>query len=254
MPTMNAGAAPDANGVYVVLTVQGGTPPYTWTADPIEGDTYNVPPQVGDGSTAYDGAAPLGMEVAYTATDALGTQAATMAVRLPDDRGAVLSDAVDPTRWTRVAVVDQLPNEWQGRSVWFDVLDRADPLPAVAPMRLRNGDLILYTATGDQRALLLALLRPGTPLRLRTPCRDAVDDVLMLPANVREELHEESSKAGGRLWTITYQAVTSELGPYLSDPDWSWDAVVADPRNPSWDLVKASFLSWDALVSNIRKP
>lgn len=250
-------AHPSVDGAYTVLEATGGVAPYTWTAFPAGRDSYTVPAlsSVPSGQTTYDGMAPFGVAVVYQVRDSTPQSEDSAPHTLPDLAGAVLSDALDPTRWVLLPLVDQLPNEWQPRSVWFDVLDRRDPFVATAPMRLRNGQLVLRTDDQAQRVALLALLADGAPLVLRTACADAVDDVVLLPVeSVREDLVMAEDKGGPRLFTITYQAVTRELGPYLPDPSWTWTDVVADPRDPTWTAVVAGFATWSDLVSNIRKP
>lgn len=253
---ITATAAPSADGTYVILTASGGVAPYVWTAYPAGLDAYPVPASDAypDGGTTFDGLLPFGRSVLYQVRDATSVIDDTPPITLPAPERSVLSDALDPTRNLPVTVNDQLPNEWEARSVWFDVLDRRDPFVAVAPLRLRSGILSLRIETSADRLALLALLAPGTPLVLRSPCHDAIDDVVILPARVREQLANSDSKTGPRTFDVEYQAVTRELGPYVSDPDWTWSLLVADVRNPSWSVVAASFESWDAVVSNVRRP
>jgi hypothetical protein len=251
---LTATAVPDpGDGFYVVLTATGGTAPITWLAYPNGGDSYTVPRASSDptGRTTVDGTAPFGREVTYQARDAAG-DSVDVQVTLADPPSAVLSDAVDPNRALMVTVVDQLPNSWAARSVWFDVLDRRDPFVAVAPLRYRDGTLVLRVTTQDDRRSLLGLLTPGTPLVLRSPCHANVDDVVLLPTQVDESL--TGPKGLPREWSITYQAVTRDVGPYLPDPTWSWDDLVADPRNGSWSQVQASYATWDDVVANVRLP
>lgn len=253
---ITATAAPSADGTYVILTASGGVAPYVWTAYPTGLDAYPVPASDAypDGGTTFDGLLPFGRSVLYQVRDATSVIDDTPPITLPAPERSVLSDALDPTRNLPVTVNDQLPNEWEARSVWFDVIDRRDPFVAVAPLRLRSGPLSIRTETTDERLALLALLAPGTPLILRSPCGDAIDDVVILPGRVREELVLLENKTGPRTFTIEYQAVTRELGPYVSDPLWSWSLLVADSRNPSWSVVESSFASWDDVVSNVRRP
>lgn len=252
--TVNAAASP-YGGTYVELTATGGTAPYTWRAFPTGGEDYTVPATmaVPDGRATVDGYAPFGRAILYRATDSTGAAGEAM-VTLPDPPGPVLSDALDPNRFVRVPVIDQLPNAWDARSVWFDVLDRRDPFVAVAPLRFRNGELVVRVAGNDERTELMALLATGSPLVLRSPCSDALDDVVMLPSQVREALALTDDKTGPRTVTITYQAVTRDLGPYLPDPEWTWTDVLADDRLASWNVVRATFSTWDDMVSNVRKP
>lgn len=253
---LTATATPDpVDGFYVVLSASGGTAPITWVAYPNGADSYTVPRSSTDatGRRTVDGTAPFGREVTYQARDAVGATV-DVQVTLDDPPSAVLSDAVDPNLSLMVTVVDQLPNAWAARSVWFDVLDRRDPFVAVAPLRFRDGTITLRVDSSDDRRALLDLLTPGTPLVLRSPCHDNVDDVVLLPTQVGEELTDAGSKGMPRLWSITYQAVTRDLGPYLPDPTWTWQDVPADPRNGTWTQVVASYATWDDLLGNVRLP
>jgi hypothetical protein len=253
---LTATAGISAYAHYVELFADGGTAPYTWEAFPTGADPYTVPATTSDptGRVTVDGYAPLGRDVLYRVTDATGATAEPPIMNVPDPGAPVLSHATDPTRWQLVAVADQLPNEWAARSVWFDVLDRRDPFVATAPLRLRNGDVVLYLPDLAARGPLLDLLADGVPLLLRSPCTAAVDDVVMLVTGVREELAVPDRKAGARLVTLTYQAVTRDLGPYLPDPTWTWADLVADTRLPTWAQVPPSFATWADVVSNVRAP
>jgi hypothetical protein len=240
---------------FVELAVSGGVAPYTWQAFPTSGDPYTVPATITNpsGNLTVDGYAPLARPILYRATDSTGASGEAT-VELPDPGSAVLSDALDPARFMLVTVVDQLPNAWQARSVWFDVLDRRDPFVAVAPLRFRDGTLVVRVHGNDERRALLALLATGSPLVVRSACGDTLDDVVILPNEVAESLVVDKDKAGPRHVAITYQAVTRDLGPYFPDPEWTWSDVVADPRHPSWTALVASFASWSDVVANVRKP
>jgi hypothetical protein len=242
-------------GTFVELFASGGTAPYVWRAFPTGADDYVVPPTTSqpNGSATFDGYAPLGRPILYRATDSTGATGEAV-TELVDPGSALLSDALDPNRVAAVTVVDQLPNAWQGRSVWFDILDRRDPFVAVAPLRLRDGTITLRVSGVDERRALLALLETGNPLVLRSACTEAVDDVVLLPMSVDESLVLDDDKSGPRDVAITYQAVTRDLGPYYPDPEWRWADVVADPRHPSWTALVASYASWADVVANVRKP
>ncbi len=253
---INVTAVPSPYGAtFVELAASGGTAPYSWQAFPTGADPYTVPATVTNpnGNLTVDGYAPLARDILYRATDKVG-QSGEAVTSLPDPGAAILSDALDPTRHLLVTVVDQLPNRWQGRSVWFDILDRRDPFVAVAPLRFRDGSLILRVAGNDDRRALLDLLATGSPLLLRSACLDNVDDVVALPLDVDESLIDSDDKGGPRLFTIAYQSVTRDLGPYMPDPSFVWSDVVADPRNASWSALVRGYATWSDVVSNIRQP
>lgn len=252
-----ATATLDPSGLWVRLNVSGGVAPYSWTAYPSTGTPYEVPraDTAPDGSATFDGFAPFGAAVSYQVRDSVGQFVDTPAVDVPDTLGSALADALDPTTAIVVhRVVDQLPNVWEGRSVWFDVLDRRDPFVAVAPLRLRHGPLVLRVEGNPARLALMSLLATGSPLVFRSPCHDALDDVVLLPETVTESLVSDDDKEGPRLFTIDYQAVTRDLGPYVADPSWTWADLVADPRDTSWAVLVAGFATWADVRTNVRRP
>jgi hypothetical protein len=239
--TVTAGVQ-DVTGT-VTLTVEGGTPPYVVTATPA-GDRpdYTVRgawQYVLTTGTVVDGDVPLGVDVAYTARDAMnatGTDTAHVTSLVP-----LLSDATDAGHVLPVAVVSQPPNEWEARTKWWDVLGRRDPFVSQAPLRLRGGDLVLAVLTADRRAML-DLLASGAPLLLRSPCADRVDDVFMAVERVREELALDTAPAGTRLFRLTYQAISSELGPYVADSGRTYASLLTDAAD--YGALRYTFLDY----------
>jgi hypothetical protein len=246
-------ATVDADTLAVRLTITGGTPDYTVQAAP-GGDrlpytvrsTYS--PISGDptGRVALDGDAPLNTPTQYVVTDKAGQQAQTGVVEPVSDH-PVLADATDPSRAMAVVVVSQPPNEWEARSVWWDVLGQRAPFVSVAPMRLRSGELVLHVPDRSQRARLMNLLAVGNPMVLRSACPPAVDDVVLLPTVVRDELVMESNPAGARMFTITYQAVARELGPYTLDPGRTYASLPTE--SVDYAAVVGKFTDYAALLS-----
>lgn len=244
-------ATPDNGTGSVRLLIDGGTPPYVVDASPggdrpdyrIRSVYANVAGQPA-ARAAVDGDLPLNTPTVYVATDATGAQALTPAVQVDSDV-TLLSDATDPGRVVPVTVVSQKPNGWEARSVWWDVLGQREPFVSVAPLRLRSGPLVLRADTRRQRAALINLLSPGNPLVLRSPCPDAVDDLVLLATSVDESLVLEALPAGPSHFTLDYQAVSRDLGPYAVDPSRSYAAVKA-----AWGTygdVLAAYPSYDAL-------
>lgn len=244
-------AAPDDATGSVRLVIDGGVPPYVVDASP-GGDrpdyrirsTYSTVPGTPSARVAVDGDIPLNTPTVYVATDAVGAQGQTAAVSVHSSV-PLLSDATDPGRAVPVVVVSQKPNGWEARSVWWDVLGAREPFVSIAPMRLRSGPLVLRSEDRASRSRLLTLVAPGNPLVLRAPCPDAVDDLVLLVESIDESLVLEDDPAGPTLWTLTYQAVSRDLGPYSVDPSRSY-AAVAQAYATYGDLV-LTYADYDAL-------
>lgn len=244
-------ATPDDTTGSVRLAIDGGVPPYVVDASP-GGDrpdyrvrsTYSTVPGQPMMRVAVDGDLPLNTPVIYVATDSVGAQAQTSAVSVSSSV-PLLSDATDPGRSIPVVVVSQKPNGWEARSVWWDILGAREPFVSIAPLRLRSGPLVLRTASTAERRRMLELLAPGNPLVLRAVCPDAVDDVVLLVENVDESLVLEDAPAGATLWTLNYQAVSRELGPYAVDPSRSYASLVA--AYGTYGDVLLAYADYDAL-------
>ena len=246
----------EGEGTYARLEAVGGTAPFTWTAYPAGQDAYQVPLTAADasGRVTLDGLVPFGVKTVWQVRDSTGATFDSDAHTVPGHFSGypVLADATDPSVYVAAVVVDQLANEWDGRSVWFDILDRRDPFVALAPLRLRNGTLTLYRRGSQDRRALLSLLSTGHPLTFRTTCPDTLDDVVALVSHVTEELADDTAKAGGRLFHLDYQAVTRDLGPYAADPDRTWSDAAADAASPTWAAVVAGFATWQTYTAGVR--
>lgn len=243
----------DPVSLAVRLHITGGAPEYVVTAAP-GGDraAYTVrttyTPVNGDpsGRVGLDGDAPLNVPTQYVVTDVAGVQAVSNTVE-PQSAFPILSDALNPYEFLAVQVVSQPPNTWEARSVWWDVLGQRAPFVSVAPMRLRNGELVLLTESRGERASMLSLFQRGNPLRLRSVCPPAVDDVLFIPESVTDELAMDTHPAGPRLWRIRYQAVSQELGPYVVDPGRTYASL--PPESPDYDGLLPLYVDYRALLA-----
>lgn len=241
---------PGAAGT-VRLDVSGGTPPYRAEASPGGDrpdyrvrDSWADMPGVPSGRIGVDGAAPLNVPVQYVVTDATGAQVTTSAVTVTSSV-SILSDATDPGAFLPVRVVSQKPNSWQARSVWWDILGSPAPFASVAPMRYRSGPLALRIETVTERAALLTLLRPGNPLMFRGACPPTVDDLTILVETAEESLILDNRPEGPYLWTLDYQAITVDLGPYDVDSARSYDTVKAAVS--AYDTLYATYATYDAV-------
>lgn len=249
-------ATPDPYTFVVRLLVAGGVPAYTVTAQPSGGQAAYVvsspqTPVTGDATARnmIDGRVPLGaVSTAYTVTDAAGVSASTAAAVTIAATMPVLSDALDPNKLIQLPVVSQRPNHWEARSVYYPVLGRRDPTVAIAPMALRDGELVLSTdGTPVARRAVINLLSSGDPLILRTPCPSAVDDVTLLVTSAAEELLNDSNPVGLSNFRLTYQAVTSDLGPFTGDPSRTYDTVKT--AWPSYADLPPAYATYGDLLS-----
>lgn len=242
-------AAVQDPGRVVVLTVTGATGPVTAQAFPSSGASYAVRTgwvTTGGTRTGQDGDAAFGVDTTYVVTDAGGAQATSGVVRVDSPR-AILADATTPSNAVAVTVLDQLPNAWEARSVWWDVLGSRAPFASVAPLRFRNGDLVLYCRDRDERQDVIGLLATGVPFTLRTPCGHAVDDVIGLPGGIVEELVIDEDKAGPRRLRITYQAIARELGPFLGDPTRTYASLLGE--DATYALLLADHARYSDVLS-----
>jgi hypothetical protein len=206
------------------LNVSGGSPDYTVEAAPAGGrqpytvrTTWSLVTGDPSGRIGVDGELPLNTPTQYVVTDQSGAQAQSDVVTVTSDV-PLLSDALDPGRVLPVVVASQKPNRWQARSVWFDVLGQREPFASIAPLRLRGGTLTLLAQTRTDRGALLNLFANGHPLVLRSSCPDAVDDGVLLPESITEDLTNPERPDGPTLITVQYQAVSRDLGPVTVDP------------------------------------
>lgn len=231
----------------VKVSGSGGTAPYVADAYPTGRDTYRVRGTWTNVSGTYstlDPEVPLNTATQYVVTDSLGVQGSTTLATVTSTVH-VLSDATDPTLFIEPIVVAQPPNRWDGRTTWWNVLGRRDPFVSVAPLQLRSGDLVLRTDTPAERLALVKLLTPGTPLLLRSPIPANTDDVTMAVASVAEDLLLRDEPDGARHWSITYQAVTRELGPWGGSVTRTYAALLTEAA--TYAVLKATRATYNAV-------
>lgn len=243
-----ATATVDGSAFAVRFTITGGSGSYVLDASPAVGSRYRVrsmlTPIVGDpnGRTGVDGDIPLDVPTTYIVTDGSSGAQLVLAPVTVTAPGPLLSDATDPTRVVPVVVVSQKPDEWSARSVWWDVLGARAPFVSIAPLRYRAGPLVLYVAGHADRDAVLSLLSSGVPFVLRTPCRDAVDDVIGIPEAITGDLVAPDVPSGPGLLTIRYQAVSRELGPYSGQAGRTYGIALSE--SASYDVVTSSFATY----------
>lgn len=233
------------------LTVTGGSPDYTVQAQPAGSrPPYDVRTSwsliTGDpsGRIGIDGEIPLNTPTQYIVTDVTGAQAQSDVVTTTADV-PYLSDSLDPGRIIPVTVESQKPNEWQARSVWFDVLGQREPFASIAPLRYRNGEMTFLTSSRTDRGALLSMFSNGHPLVLRSVCPEAVDDGVFLPERITEELLNPDRPSGPTMVRVTYQAVSRDLGPVTVDPGRTYANLPLEAG--TYGELLALYATYDAL-------
>jgi hypothetical protein len=223
----------DPTTAAVRLLVDGGIAPYVADASPggARADyrvrtTWSSVPGSATARLGIDGAIPLNTPTQYVVTDAAGIQVSTPAVVVSSDV-ALLSDATNPTAVVAVCVASQKPNRWEGRSVWWDILGSRAPFASTAPLRYRAGPLTLRVDDLADRNALLEIMAPGNPMLIRSVSPGVIDDVVMLVEAIDEDLVLVDDPAGPVLWTITYQAISADLGPYAPDANRTYSEIAA---------------------------
>lgn len=173
---------------------------------------------------------------AFTASGSATAGVTGAAVVYPNAR---LDDSERTGVGMDVVVADQSPQSWQPRTVFYDVLDRDDPVVAMQTARLRAGQLRLLTATQGERVQLRDLVRGGAPLLLRTTNPDRAEDTMFVALDVTSE--DRTELDARRLWTISYQAVAIDQGAYSPPPTRTYATALADSRFPTY----VSMVSYD---------
>jgi hypothetical protein len=238
-------ATPNLARRSVTLTVTAAVGAFAVTAEPLGRDAYTVRTFGAPTSAPFDDlAAPFGIPITYRVIEA-GVTTATVRLDSLDVRGSILSSTVDPSLSIAATIVTDQPHEWQARSAYFDVIARPDPLVAVDVMRYRSGTWAFLARTQTERRDLIALMRTGHPVMLRTSSPTVVDDAIALPLTLTETpLVDET---GARVFTVEYQAVTREQGPYAGTADWTYN-VLASTR-ATYAAVLTEFATYSALFT-----
>lgn len=251
---LGAVATADLSAYCTRFTITGASSASALRIDayPRQGSAYVVrtmfTPQPDGSIAAMDGDVPLDVETSYIVTDTGNGSQTIVAVLTVTAPGPVFADATDPTRSVLCTVVSQLPNEWQPRTVWWDVLGARAPFVSIAPLRFRNGSLVLHLPDAAARDQVLAILAPGVPFVLRTTCRDAVDDVIgVLDGPMREDLVLDSDPGGARLLTLPYQAVARELGQYRGDAGRTYGVMLS--QSATYQVVANNYQTYADVLS-----
>lgn len=119
------------------------------------------------------------------------------------------------------------------------------PVVTYSARNQHEGTLTVWAQWHD-RHRLANLLAPGSPLLLRTPATDAVDDMWLWPGQVEREVVGRHDTPAYLRWKMKYQRVSVPAGHVTHDPSNSWDALVVD--HPTWDELAAAHPTWDDLA------
>lgn len=195
---------------------------------------------IGTGTVVRDAMPPLGRLVYYTNSAGETTNTVLVSSSQPILYNPVTGEHLALT------VVSQPPTTWVGRSTWYPILDRIDPVSVTGKPLYGRGDLVVHLPGRGARAKLQRLLFDGSPLVLRTPCPYAVDDMVFVVEQWSDELVSAAAPSGPRLVSITYQAVAEAVATLgLHASHWTYWHV-AESR-ATYDTVKGEFASYAAL-------
>lgn len=203
---------------------------------------------------AYDGEAPLGVAVVYTATPVLAdgstgpSSSLSVTVPEPDQPADVWIKSLDePALSARVTVTSWPQLQWDSR------IDTADV--AGSPYAATSQDVyaaaasdISIDAEGSQIELVRRLLTtPGVRL-IQTRGGYRRPDQFVLFATPAEGL--DATPDGARTFTASVRQVArpDTAGQPMRLPGWSWD-IVAD-QYASYDAVAATFANYQQLATN----
>ncbi|MGW2708079.1 hypothetical protein ACWC4J_03650 [Streptomyces sp. NPDC001356] len=208
--------------------------------------------------TAYDGEAPLGVAVVYTAVpvyvDGTTGPSSSLAVTVPapepgEDRDLWLKSIDDPGLSMRVMVVDWQGPTAAGRQDTTDVA--GSPYRAVAyDEHGAESYPVVVDVPPEDVDRMRALLRSGVLLAQARPGY-LFPDAFHVPADITgpTPTGKLGSSEGYRFgWTIEPVERPATAGQPLMMPGWSYDAL-AD-RFGSYDAVAASYSSYASLSTN----
>jgi hypothetical protein len=208
--------------------------------------------------TAYDGEAPLGVGVVYTATaiyaDGSTGPSSSLAVTVPapepgDDRDLWIKSLDEPALSMRAMLVDWSGATAAGRQDSADVA--GSPYRAVAyDEHAAESVQIVVDVAPEDVDRMRALLRSGVLLAQARPAY-LFPDSFHVPGDITgpTPTGKLGSTEGYRFgWTIDPVERPDATGQPMRLPGWSWD-VVAD-RFATWDALAASYPSWASLSTN----
>lgn len=208
--------------------------------------------------TAYDGEAPLGVPVIYTATavyeDGSTGPSSSLSVTVPApqpgaDDDLWLKSLDEPALSARVMLVDWPGPTAAGRQ---DAVDVAGSPYRALSFDTHGAEVVQVTVDVPPERVdqVRALLRSGVLLAQVRP-EYLTPDSFFVPADIAgpTPTGKLGSSEGYRFqFTIEPIARPDTAGQPMRMPAWSWDTV-AD-QFATWDAVAASYSSWASLSTN----
>ena len=202
---------------------------------------------LGGGATRTDLTVPLdGGTVTYTAADDAGVEV-TPGMVPPQPATPVLGLPHDPYTTAVEVVVETMREQiTQGRTVFYDILDRNEPYMEPLPPVDRSGVMVLRLEhpgggfPGPTLAALRRIQRTGQPLMLRTTCNERVEDLSFAWMEWTETAFGFGNEHGpDRKASITWRAV---------DPLWGEEVVLV---GRVWAQVPVEFPTWGDVVAGV---
>lgn len=179
--------------------------------------------------------APFGVPVTWRLHPAGVTATGTLDVRTP-----WLTHPTDPTLGGPAGLVDDDDWQWNAPGTVHDLLGSEWPIVVYQARTVHTG-LLRLTSSWADRAGIERLLRPGSPLLLRTPPGCDVDDAWVWPSTVRRRKAAPHDPPHV-WWELTYQRVATPGGLVTQDPSNAWTAVVV--THPTWTDLLAGHSDW----------
>lgn len=163
---------------------------------------------------------PLGVDVTYT----LDGMSATS--RLDVSR-AVLSHPTDASLLvTDLTVETDDAWSWRTPGTAHQILGTEWPVVTYNRRTEHTGQLIIITRYAD-RQQMRDILVSGSPLLLRVPPSDPVDDMWFWPETATRTYIGPPDSGGNVRWAMDYQRVLAPAGDVVNDPGNAWAAYVA---------------------------
>lgn len=250
-----AGTAPLAGAANVMRVRITRTDP---GADPVpvrSGDPAWAVEGVG---TAYDGEAPLGVAVVYTAVpvyaDGTTGPSSSLAVTVPapepgEDRDLWIKSVDEPGLSMRAMIVSWSGGTSAGRQDTADIA--GSPFKAVAyDEHAAEAVQVVVDVPPEDVDRMRELLRSGVLLAQARPGY-LFADAFHVPADISGPTPTGKLGSSGGYqfgWTIEPAERPSTVDQPMRLPAWSWDTVAE--QFGTWDALAASYSTWASLSTN----
>lgn len=123
-----------------------------------------------------------------------------------------------------------------------EIIGRPDPVMSLGQLRPRTGTLEVFTRTYQEARNLESLFERGQ-VALYRQAENPGQDMYLVGTQLATKPAED---AVAWLTTITYQELLFPVGPILTRPDWTFEALAAE--YPSFEDVAVKFASFHQLT------